>query len=450
MHSLSTSPFTIIPDHSFVDLDSNDLKKTEEIGEPKENVPTLDPATVLIKKLPGGLPTETTVQRIRSIFADSKIKRKNEQSDQIKHRKCISNHKQYTYDVAKEGILGHTGHVIGRGKSKIAKMLVRVDSDEHEFYARVTFFKTVFDTETDNEIEMHELFKADKEFAQLLYYYEYTGKLFGRRELKKVAMVMPYYNFMDLEHYLNNLNDTTDIKEREILINDLVPILDNILVGLVKMQGKKVIHRDIKPANIFLHRDSSKDPIQSVIGDFGLAKFINMEDNTPKGSPLYMAPEYLILHYSSKDKLDKKLKSINAHLNNPFIKKSHDTNRKLTIRKDRIINLFEIFDKKTMLCSNPKIDLWALGLIIYEALYGKRFYEELNNGKSHKDSVYVLTKHILMTTQNEVDELLNTKKMNSPAQSPNEKKLESILQEIMIWDQEQRPEAEDILALFRQ
>lgn len=47
-----------------------------------------------------------------------------------------------------------------------------------------------------------------------------------------------------------------------------------------------IIHRDIKTANIFIHNDTFK------IGDFGFATD-NLTDMPKLGTPLYMAPELL-------------------------------------------------------------------------------------------------------------------------------------------------------------
>ena len=75
----------------------------------------------------------------------------------------------------------------------------------------------------------------------------------------------------------------------------------------------KIIHRDLKLENILLNNN-----LDAKISDFGFAKFINSIENSQAGTPLTMAPE--------------------VHNNLPY---------------------------------NEKCDIWSLGIIIYQILYGK-------------------------------------------------------------------------------
>lgn len=91
--------------------------------------------------------------------------------------------------------------------------------------------------------------------------------------------------------------------------------LKQIASGLQYLLSKNIIHRDLKPQNILI---SSNNALK--IADFGFAKFFRGDEieNTVCGSPLYMAPE---------------------------IMKDHE----YTI----------------------KADLWSLGVILYQLLFGK-------------------------------------------------------------------------------
>lgn len=92
------------------------------------------------------------------------------------------------------------------------------------------------------------------------------------------------------------------------------------------LKSKNIIHRDLKPHNILLTENNSVERIK--IGDFGLAKVISPVDlaDTMCGSPLYMAPEILKL---------------------------------------------EGYDEKS--------DLWSLGIIIYELIYGHTPFSASNH-----------------------------------------------------------------------
>lgn len=84
--------------------------------------------------------------------------------------------------------------------------------------------------------------------------------------------------------------------------------LKHIVEGFKTLHQLKIIHRDIKPANILLHKGVAK------ITDFGFARVIDtgMNGNAIQyildpayfsrvGSPLYMAPQILEgLPFSSK------------------------------------------------------------------------------------------------------------------------------------------------------
>ncbi len=106
--------------------------------------------------------------------------------------------------------------------------------------------------------------------------------------------------------------------------------MKQVLNGLSELHSKKIIHHDIKPANILLHYDNNEDLKQLnlmkckfKISDFGLSKFKNEQhERMIGGSPLYMEP-YL-------------------------------------------------FDKNVPIeiIENEKVDIWSLGILTYELLFG--------------------------------------------------------------------------------
>ncbi|XP_055323910.1 serine/threonine-protein kinase ULK3 [Sitodiplosis mosellana] len=86
------------------------------------------------------------------------------------------------------------------------------------------------------------------------------------------------------------------------------------------MRSNNISHFDLKPQNLLLIKAPT---IMLKVADFGFAQYLSLnEENTViKGSPLYMAPEILLKH-----------------------------------------------------CYNPSADLWSIGVILYECIFGRAPY----------------------------------------------------------------------------
>ena len=84
------------------------------------------------------------------------------------------------------------------------------------------------------------------------------------------------------------------IAERALEPDAVVRLGQGLLSGLAKVHRSGVVHRDVKPSNIFL-----RDGVP-VLGDFGIAKHVTGSDASTftepghyAGTPAYMAPEQL-------------------------------------------------------------------------------------------------------------------------------------------------------------
>jgi len=103
--------------------------------------------------------------------------------------------------------------------------------------------------------------------------------------------------------------------------SDVVRIAREVLDGLARVHDRGIVHRDIKPSNIFLRDDG-----RAVLGDFGIARSLASGDGAltatgfSPGTPAYMAPE----QFASAD-------------------------------------------------VGPVADLYALGMVCYEAMTGRRW-----------------------------------------------------------------------------
>lgn len=122
-------------------------------------------------------------------------------------------------------------------------------------------------------------------------------------------LVMDYCNQGDLFHYIRSKPGGC------LPESDAIDVFKQIMNGFIEIRRHRVIHRDIKTENIFLRDD------RAVIGDFGLSKLGTDTAVSFVGSRELMAPELL-----------------------------------------RSANAPGVYDSK--------IDLWSLGILFYEMLFG--------------------------------------------------------------------------------
>lgn len=129
---------------------------------------------------------------------------------------------------------------------------------------------------------------------------------------KYIYIIMEYCSGGDLSHLVKS-----HVRLPETVCQRF---LQQLAAALKYMREKKLSHLDLKPSNILLK--SKSNPVLK-IGDFGLAQHMPEDDTncTIKGSPLYMAPEILLKHQY-----------------------------------------------------DAKVDLWSVGVILYECLFGKAPY----------------------------------------------------------------------------
>ncbi|XP_058127396.1 serine/threonine-protein kinase ULK3 [Anopheles ziemanni] len=130
---------------------------------------------------------------------------------------------------------------------------------------------------------------------------------------KNIYIVMEYCNAGNLSTY---------IKQHKTLNEGTCRMfLQQLALALRYMRANDVSHLDLKPANLLLNKTAGTFTLK--VGDFGFAQRLklNQENTTIKGTLLYMAPEILLT-------------------------KSY----------------------------GPSADLWSVGVILYECLFGRAPY----------------------------------------------------------------------------
>jgi serine/threonine protein kinase len=79
------------------------------------------------------------------------------------------------------------------------------------------------------------------------------------------------------------------LPQRTLTLTDAITVFGQIGKGVGMIHSKNIIHRDIKLENILLKRNS-KGGYTCKIGDFGLARFLEVQANSNCGTQNYMAP----------------------------------------------------------------------------------------------------------------------------------------------------------------
>jgi serine/threonine-protein kinase len=133
--------------------------------------------------------------------------------------------------------------------------------------------------------------------------------------------------YLVMERLVGETLDERIKREGALPERDIVDIMLQVLGGLAAAHGKGIIHRDLKPENIFLVRRQGAPTLAKLL-DFGISKAVDADEadadltrpGIVMGTPYYMAPEQA--------------------------------------RGDRALD--------------HRVDLWAAGVILYEALSGRR------------------------------------------------------------------------------
>ncbi len=162
-------------------------------------------------------------------------------------------------------------------------------------------------------------------------FFEHTNPI-GEREFTQVG-IMEYANAGDIGAFFREKRDLRTTKE----------IILGILQGLAYLNSQKIAHRDLKPKNILLHKEKGK--YIAKIADFGISKKINAAETDVSsqllGSVEYMAPEQFapaIYGHNGKLRTNVDLWSLGIILYEIFTQKLPFGSRTKGITYEQILN----------------------------------------------------------------------------------------------------------------
>ena len=165
-----------------------------------------------------------------------------------------------------------------------------LNKTDNKYYALKEILE--FDKNTKKEIEILSSIKHEN---IVKYYNSFIQKDNSFSQEEKLYIVMEYCEKGDLRNLIKSHKE----KNEKIRENEIIKISLDICEGLKEIHKRNIMHRDLKPENIFISKD-----LKIKIGDFGISKQFEKPKQyaeSKKGTINYCAPEmFLYLRYNNK------------------------------------------------------------------------------------------------------------------------------------------------------
>lgn len=167
-----------------------------------------------------------------------------------------------------------------------------------------------------NVEKIKKIFEIEVECLKILYKSEYTPPAWYYYEtVAEMGIIMKYMANNTLNQYMHTFFCCDCI---------MSSVIYPLLKALKNIHASDIIHRDIKPENIFIHKNNL------YIGDYGYSYILKNNDKAHciVGTLQYMAPE--------------------------------------------ILNCYLYNDKNIELEYSKEVDIWAIGIIVYELIFHEK------------------------------------------------------------------------------
>ena len=176
------------------------------------------------------------------------------------------------------------------GKGGFGNVYKVLNKNDNKYYALKEIFE--FDENTKNEIEILKSINHDNIVKYYNSFIQKEDNSFSQEE--KLYIIMEYCEKGDLRKLIKSYKE----KKEKIKENEIINIILDICEGLKEIHKRNIIHRDLKPENIYINKD-----LKIKIGDFGISKKFEKPKqyaSTQKGTINYMAPEMFEKRYNNK------------------------------------------------------------------------------------------------------------------------------------------------------
>ncbi|KAI5959246.1 IPL1 [Candida theae] len=253
------------------------------------------------------------------------------------------------------------GRVLGKGK------LGKVYCAKHKPSGYLVALKVMSKKELSS-MKLERNFRREIEIQSSLYHVNITHLHTWFHDDTNVYLVLEFSLYGELYQELRKLKRFDNVKASHYIYQ--------VTLALRYLHEKKVVHRDIKPENIMLSLDNVVK-----LSDFGWSVYMKNQDEEGKQDlPNNVHDDD---EEEEEEVVDNKHRSHISHMQNPS--GAHpplqQSNRRNTICGTMDYLPPEMIESKP---HDKAVDIWALGVLIYELLVGKPPFEEVDKNATYK------------------------------------------------------------------
>ncbi|CAK9686644.1 Protein kinase domain family protein [Candida parapsilosis] len=264
------------------------------------------------------------------------------------------------------------GRILGKGK------LGKVYCAKHKPSGYLIALKVMSKKELSS-MKLERNFRREIEIQSSLYHVNITHLHTWFHDDTNVYLVLEFSLYGELYQELRKSKRFDNVKASYYIYQ--------VTLALRYLHNKRIIHRDLKPENIMLSLDNIVK-----LSDFGWSVYMKQQENDREENIVGgvdangVAAAAAAAAAADDDDDDDYLNHI-SHLQDPQPTTTHTpSNRRNTICGTMDYLPPEMIEQKP---HDKTVDIWALGVLIYEFLVGKPPFEEIDKNATYKRIVKV-------------------------------------------------------------